>query len=141
MPKSTCPPAPPNKQQYIHDIGHELVAAYGKKDFYTPEEVRKSHRNKKKGTTLELDPDFICWTISIFSSHKDFDEYHRDTGESCDYIEMRQEMLGGSKSSIWDELISAPDFDLDGSWISFTEMLSSVSDGVGSVFSGLTDFT
>ncbi|MDW3192370.1 MAG: hypothetical protein R8G66_08395 [Cytophagales bacterium] len=135
----SCPPAPANKAQYINEIGHELVATYGKKDFYNPEEVRQIHRKKSKDTTVELDPDFVCWAMSIFSSHEDFDEYHLSKGDSCDYIEMRQEMLGGSESSIWDDLISMPDIDMDASWISFTEVLGSVSDGVGSILSGLTD--
>lgn len=134
-----CPPAPPNKEQYIKEIGHELVGTFGKKEFYRPEEVRKSHRKKKGDSSLEVEADFSCWAMSIFCSHEDFDEYHRIEGEVCDYVEMRQEMLGGADSSFWEDLISLPDFDIDASWIYLTETMSSVTDGVGSLFSGLAD--
>lgn len=137
MQPKKCPPAPSNKEQYIKEIGQELVATYGKKDFYKPEEVRQSHQKKK--CSLDLDPDFACWAMSIFSSHQDFDVYHRQEGPMCDYSEMRTEMLGGSESDFFSDLVSIPDFDLDGSWIYLTETASAITDGVGSFFSGLAD--
>ncbi len=135
MPQATCPPTPHNKEKYISAIGEDLVNAYGKKEFYSPEEVRESHQKKKR----DYDWDYSCWAMSIFSNHEDFDEYHRMAGESCDYNEMRQEMLGGSESGIWETLISLPDFNADGSWIYLTDTMSSITDGVGSLFSGLAD--
>lgn len=37
-----CPPAPPNKKDYITDIGKILVKEHGKKKYYKPEEVKKA---------------------------------------------------------------------------------------------------
>lgn len=134
MSQSTCPPVPEDKKKYISAIGEELVNTYGKKEFYTPEEVKESHKKKKRDYYW----DFSCWAMSIFSSHEDFDAYHQNTGETCDYNEMRQEMLV-SDDGIWQDLISLPDFDMDGSWIYLTETMSTITDGVGSLFSGLAD--
>lgn len=45
--------------------------------------------------------------MSTFSSHSDFDSYHEETGEVCDYVEMKTEMLTGlpvSETANWTEI-------------------------------------
>lgn len=85
-----CHPAPPNKKEYITDLGKILVRDYGKKKYYKPEEVKKADK-KSRWSNL----DFSCWGMSIFTSHWDFDYYHQQTGEVCDYVAMKSEMLQG----------------------------------------------
>src|SRR5688572_1760404 len=106
---TNCAPAPVNKKEYITDIGRILVKSYGKKKYYSPKEVKKAHRKSKshEGT------DFSCWGMSTFSSHEDFDDYHRGTGELCNYGEMKTEMLQGLSVSTGSEIFEKSDFDID----------------------------
>lgn len=113
-----CPQAPTNKKEYIFDLGKILVKDYGKKKYYKPEEIKKSHQKSKW-----YDFDFDCWGISIFSSQMDFINYHRETGENCDYISMKSEMLNGLNVTTasdlfnYSELFKRPDFDSDSPFI------------------------
>ena len=131
---------PPNKKEYLTDIGRILVQEYGKKKYYTPEEVKaasdKSNLKKEKGI------DWHCWAMATFTSHPDFDAYHEATGEACDYIGMKTEMLSGlaSNSSVdWQDI---PDLDIDASWLDFGDIFEGVLEGIGEfivgIFEGLT---
>ncbi|WP_271856183.1 hypothetical protein [Patiriisocius marinus] len=75
---NNCPPAPINKKEYITDVGSILVKDFGKKKFYSPEEVKQASKKSTHTTTREID--WHCWAMSIFSSHTDFDAYHKITG-------------------------------------------------------------
>lgn len=133
----SCAPAPSNKQEYIGDIGKILITDYGKKKYYKPEEVEKSHRNSKWYDGL----DFSCWAMSIFSSHDDFDRHHERTGEICNYTEMKTEMLNGISVSADTGWFGIPDMDIDASWLDFGGLFSEVFEGMGdlagSTFAGL----
>lgn len=85
-----CPSSPTNKKEYISDLGKILVKNYGKKKYYKPEEIKKSHQKSKW-----YDFDFACWGMSAFSSQMDFINYHREIGEDCNYIAMKAEMFEG----------------------------------------------
>lgn len=125
---NNCTNIPENKKQYIEDIGKILVKDYGKKKYYKPEEVKKSHRKSNWYEGL----DFSCWSMSVYSSHDDFDTYHQSTGESCDYTEMKAEMLSGISSTDID-ILSLSDVNLDASWLD----LSAVFEGIGDFFSAI----
>jgi hypothetical protein len=130
----TCPPAPVEKRKYISDMGKILVSDFGKKKYYKPEEVKKAH---KKSTWSDYD--FSCWAMCTYSSHNDFDLYHEQTGEVCNYVEMKSEMLEGLSLSDTNHLIDFPDVDIDTSWVDIGSVLEGVLDGIGEFFSGIMD--
>ena len=132
---TSCAPAPTNKREYISDIGKILVEENGKKKYYKPEEVKKAHKKSKWYDGL----DFSCWGMSTFTSHSDFDKYHEQTGEVCDYTEMKTEMLNGlsvSSTADWTEI---PDLDIDSSWLDFGDVFDGVLEGIGEFIGGIFD--
>ncbi len=98
-------------------VGSDLLQNYGKKQYYTIEEVKAANQRNK------VDVDFVCWSFAAFNSHKDFDEYHRSVGESCDYVSMKSDMLS-SVSNVTDSSW----FDLDLSWLEFPDIDFSLFD-------------
>ncbi len=133
----SCPPSPKNKKEYISDIGKILVKDYGKKKYYKPEEVKKAHRKSKWYDGL----DFSCWGMSTFSSHSDFDKYHQQTGEVCDYSEMKSEMLNGlsivsNSNTDWFDISNV---DIDASWLDFGEVFGEFFKGIGEFVGGIFD--
>lgn len=139
---NNCPQSPPNKKEYISEIGKILVADYGKKKYYKPEEVKEAQKKSRFQDALEYAEyvDWSCWAMSMFSSHEDFDAYHLMTGETCDYVAMKTEMLAGiTTSSSPIDWISMPDIDLDASWLDLGEVFSGVLEGVGEFVSGIFD--
>jgi hypothetical protein len=129
-----CAPAPPDKRQYISDLGKILVNDYGKKKYYKPEEVKKAHQ---KSAWRSLD--FSCWGMSTFSSHSDFDTYHEQTGEVCDYTAMKTEMLEGISITDSVHLTDMPDIDLDASWLDLGGILEGVLEGIGEFFGAILE--
>ena len=83
---------PDDRRDQVKRVGDDLVQNYGKKYFYTVEEVKESNRRCKIG------PDFGCWSHATFNTHKDFDSYHQSIGEQCDYVSMKSEMLSSEKT-------------------------------------------
>ena len=132
---TTCTPAPLNKKEYISDIGKILIRDNGKKKFYKPEEVKRAHRKSKWNNG----PDFTCWGMSTFSSHLDFDDYHKQTGEVCDYVEMKTEMLKGLSLSRGTEIFDRADFNIDASWLDFGQIFETIFEGIGGLISGICD--
>ena len=131
----TCPAAPTNKKEYVTDIGKILLKEYGKKKYYKPEEVKRAHKKSK----WYVDLDFSCWAMSTYSSHSDFDRYHLQTGEACDYAAMKSEMLQGLSVSSGTEALDLPDLDIDASWLDFGEVFGNVVEGIGDFVSGIFD--
>lgn len=135
--RTSCAPAPTNKKEYIADIGKILVSDYGKKKYYKPEEVKQAYRKSKWYEYL----DFSCWGMSTFSSHADFDKYHQETGEVCDYAEMKTEMLSALSYSSSTDLVEISDLDIDASWLDFGDIFSGILEGIGefigAIFEGL----
>ncbi|MFD2573266.1 hypothetical protein ACFSUS_21670 [Spirosoma soli] len=127
----SCSIAPTNKKEYLTDIGRILVKDYGKKKYYKPEEVKNAHEKSKWYDGL----DFSCWAMSAFSSHSDFDNYHDQTGEVCDYIEMKTEMLQALSMTTGSEILDLPDFDVDASWLDIGNIIG----GIGDFFSSISD--
>lgn len=138
----SCPPAPAHKKEYVSEIGKILVENYGKRPYYTPEQVEYANKQTKWYNKYQLD--FTCWAMSVFSSHNDFDRHHQATGEACDYSEMKTEMLSGMAStnnSSWFDLSSVdlPAIDIDASWLDFGDVFGSVFEGIGDVIGGILD--
>ena len=131
----TCTTSPSDKKAYLIDIGKILVTDNGKKKYYKPEEVKKAHRKSKWYDGL----DFSCWGMSTFSSHSDFDKYHEETGEVCDYVEMKTEMLSGLSVSQTSDWVEIPDIDIDASWLDFGDVFDGLLDGIGELIGGIFD--
>jgi hypothetical protein len=127
-------PAPADKRKYISDLGKVLVKDYGKKKYYKPKEVKKAHD--------KIDLSYLdcgCWGMSTYSSHRDFDKYHEQTGEICDYSSMKAEMLEGISLTDSVHLSELSDVDLDSSWLDLGDILDGLIDGIGDFFSGIAD--
>jgi hypothetical protein len=133
-----CQPSPVNKRAYITDIGRILVKDHGRKKYYTPEEVKRAHNKRKGYDTVEM-VDFSCWAIATFSSHTDFDNYHKQIDEPCEYSEMKAEMLQGLSSGEVVSWIDIPGIDLDASWMDFGEVFGGIVEGIGEFFGGIAD--
>jgi hypothetical protein len=129
-----CPPAPSDKRKYISDLGKILVTDYGKKKYYKPKEVKKAH---EKSAWSGLD--FDCWGMSTYSSHADFNKYHQETGETCDYVAMKSEMLEGISLTDSIHLSELSNVDLDASWLDIGDLLEGIMDGIGEFFSAIAD--
>jgi hypothetical protein len=127
-----CPSAPTDKRKYISDLGKILVKDYGKKKYYKPKEVKKAHQKSQWS-----DFDFSCWGMSTYSSHSDFDNYHQETGEICDYTTMKAEMLEGISLTDSIHLTDLTEIDLDASWLDIGELVGGVLEGIGEFFSSI----
>jgi hypothetical protein len=129
---SVCSPAPSDKRKYISDLGKILVKDYGKKNFYKPMEVKQAHKK-----SAWRDRDFVCWGMSAYSSHHDFNQYHLETGETCDYVAMKSEMLMGISLTESSHLSELPTADLDTSWLDLGRVFSGIIDGIGEFFASI----
>lgn len=125
-----CSKCPENKKEYISELGQILITDFGKKEFYKPEEVDKAH---KKSSFSGFD--FNCWGSAVFSEHSEFDRYHEQTGEVCDYASMKTEMLTGISDSNASNWFGLPDFNIDLSWVDLAEIgFSAVLESIIGVF-------
>jgi len=68
---------------YARKLPWALSKRYGYAQSYTPQQVRKTVE------TAELNVEFSCYAVAMFSSRESFDQFHRDLGETCDYDAMR----------------------------------------------------
>jgi hypothetical protein len=114
---TACALAPADKRRQVKKVGNDLVRHYGKRRYYTVQEVKDANRRQNIGL------DFSCWSHATFNSHGDFDAYHRSMGEDCDYASMKAEMLASVSSAD-----GASWFDIDLSWLEFPEIDWSVFD-------------
>jgi hypothetical protein len=112
-----CAISPSDKRAQAKVVGEDLVRHYGRKKYYTVQEVKDA--NRRSGVNV----DFCCWSHAMFNSHADFDDYHRSIGEACDYSSMKSEML----SSVSDSG-DASWFDIDLSWLEFPSVDWSIFD-------------
>ena len=73
-------------RSYVRRLGPELVRRFGKKRYYTPEQVPAAVR---RGGFSEAD---ICYAYSMFCSREAFNEHHAQVGETCNFDAMRAEV-------------------------------------------------
>ena len=107
-----CTMRPADRRKQIQGVGNDLLKHYGKRKFYTVEQVKEANAR------LGIPFDFCCWSHAAFNSHRDFDAFHESIGESCDYGVMKADMLA-SVSAV-EEAPSWFDFDL--SWLEFPDI-------------------
>jgi hypothetical protein len=111
-----CTIKPEDRRNQVRLVGNDLIKSYGKKNFYTVQEVKNA--NRRQGIKY----DYACWSHAFFNSHGDFDDYHQRIGESCDYISMKRDMADAvvsSDASFWN-------FDFDLSWLELPDIDFSV---------------
>jgi hypothetical protein len=114
----SCSLAPADKKAYGKEVGEILIRNHGKKQFYSPEQVKKASSQTRYGV------DFHCWAMCLFVAPADFDAYHVATGETCDYAAMKAEMTSAMTDGASDAW-----FDIDLSWLEWPDIeLSSVFD-------------
>ena len=81
-------------RRYVKGLGPDLRKRYGRSKRYTPAQVKRTVQDR------HYNADWLCFALCIYCSRRDFDEYHRAIGESCDYDAMRTEVgarfFGGS---------------------------------------------
>lgn len=108
---------PADRRRQMKLVGDDLVKTYGRKQFYSVEEVKAANRRQ------HVSLDFGCWSHAAFNSHRDFDAYHQSIGESCDYVSMKADMLSSVSTATdtsW--------FDIDLSWLEFPDIDWSIFD-------------
>jgi hypothetical protein len=83
-------------RSYAKRLGADLRKRYGKRKNYTSGQVKR---------TAELggyNLDYLCYALCMYCSLGEFSDYHRATGEACDYAAMRSEVadrfFGGNAS-------------------------------------------
>jgi hypothetical protein len=117
-----CAIKPEDRRKQVRLVGSDLVKNYGRKPFYTVQEVKNA--NRRQG----INYDVACWSHAFFNSHTDFDEYHKRIGEGCDYIAMKKEMAESVSftpdAGSWFEM----DFDFDLSWLELPSVDWSIFD-------------
>jgi len=112
-----CTITPEDKRRQAQLVGDDLLHHYGKRNFYSVQQVRDANRRNK------IDLDLACWSHALFNTHSDFDQLHAASGEACDYAAMKAEML---RSMATDSSASWFDFDL--SWLEFPDLDISLFD-------------
>ncbi len=112
-----CAISPADRRDQVRRVGSDLLKNYGRKQYYTVQEVKKANRRQ------DINLDVGCWSHAAFNSHSDFDDYHKSIGETCDYVEMKSEMLRSVSTATdtsW--------FDMDLSWLEFPDIDLSLFD-------------
>jgi uncharacterized membrane protein YgcG len=64
-----------------------LRQTYGRKLFYSPEQVRDGVQ------ALRVNSEFLCYALGMFCDQDAFDAFHAAAGEQCDYGAMRVEVF------------------------------------------------
>jgi len=85
-------------KSYVHRLGRDLATRYGKAKEYTPGQVVKTVQD------CGYNWRHICYAHALYVSHKHFDKWHEEQGETCDYLAMREEIasnhFGGSAEAL-----------------------------------------
>ena len=115
-------------KSYVRRMPKLLKADHGKSKYYSPYQVKSTVQRHN------LNSDYLCYAIAMYSIESDFDAYHHETGQSCDYKDMRTEVaeqyLDGKFDFSTDDLDSAAaSYEMDVSGSETSE--SSGSDDVG----------
>ncbi|MES9992797.1 MAG: DUF6559 family protein [Candidatus Thiodiazotropha sp.] len=73
-------------KSYIRKLPLLLAKDYGKSKTYTPLQVKSTIQ--RSGLSVSD----ACYGIAMFSNREAFEQYHKETGENCDYDAMRSEI-------------------------------------------------
>ena len=71
---------------YTRRLPRLLSKDYGYSQSYTPKQVRRTV--ERSG----LDIEYSCYAVAMFSERDDFNQFHHELGEICDYDAMRAEV-------------------------------------------------
>lgn len=105
----TCAPTSADKRLIARRVGRDLIKHYSKKKSYTIAEVKRAAQRQN------LSVDWYCWAYAMYTDRVTFDAYHRQIGETCDYVAMHRSMMeevGGDATSTL-EILDPPSLDLD----------------------------
>lgn len=106
-----CELKPADKKKFVGDVGQRLVREHGKRKHYKPEQVRKATLDG--GYPLDI----VCWAHCMFITPSDFSMIHEAAGETCDYAEMKAELL--SDLSVNSSFL---EIDIDLSWLEWPDI-------------------
>ena len=99
-------------KSYVSSLGKDLARRYGKSKTYTSAQVEKTIH--EAGYNWR----HICYAYALHTSKEQFERWHNERGENCDYNEMREEIsnkyFGGDMSSIESGSFSNDSFDSGG---------------------------
>lgn len=99
-------------KSYISRLGRDLARRYGKSKKYTSGQVERTIHDEGYNWR------HICYAHALYTSMKQFNQWHYERGENCDYDEMREEIsdnyFGGDMSSIESGSFSNDSFDSGG---------------------------
>lgn len=108
---ANCDLQPADKKAFISTVGRNLVHKHGKQKHYKPEQVRQA------ATEGGYAVDVHCWAYCFFCSPGDFQAWHEQMGEACDYAAMKAALvaeLAGDTAGSW--------FAVDLSWLDWPEV-------------------
>jgi hypothetical protein len=114
-----CSSPPPDKAAFVRTVGSGLLADYGKRRFYTIEEISRTMRR------LGMRADWDCWAHAMFSAPDAFALAHAGIETACDHAAMKSSLLSAvtdGASDAW--------FSLDLSWLEWPDI------GLADLFSG-----
>lgn len=71
---------------YTRQLPRLLSKDYGYSRSYTPKQVRRTV--ERSGLPVE----YSCYAVAMFSDRENFNQFHHELGEVCDYDAMRAEI-------------------------------------------------
>ena len=106
-----CHIKPEDKKAFISAVGQQLVKTQGKRKYYKPDDIgRAAHQ-------CGYSADIHCWAQCFFATPEAFEALHRATGETCDYVAMKAELLSDLATN---GSFALPDLDL--SWLEWPDI-------------------
>lgn len=95
-------------RSYLTKLPRLLAKNYGLSDSYTTKQIKRTIE------TAGLNSEYSCYALAIFSNRDEFDQFHHDIGEFCNYDGMRSEISqdylhGGGSFSVSDIFSLASD--------------------------------
>ncbi len=73
-------------KNYLYRLKYDLAKRYGKSHKYTSGQVNKTAQE------LNYNLQYICYAHAMYTSEKHFDRWHKEQGEECNFISMRNEV-------------------------------------------------
>ncbi|HEU4664029.1 MAG TPA: hypothetical protein VFS55_08360 [Dokdonella sp.] len=75
-----------DKRLLAKKVGDDLVKRHGRKPYHAVGDIKAAARRARFPDAWD------CWALSLYASPQDFADYHRQTGERCDYRSMHDSM-------------------------------------------------
>jgi hypothetical protein len=72
---------------------------YGKSEFYTPAQIRASIERHGFSDA------YFCYALSLYTDQVQFDAYHAEQNEICDYTEMREMIASHAQHHSWTDML------------------------------------